>query len=100
MGEYIRISTERLRQDRSAIQREAAEIGKRVEELAQEMQMLGQTWEGAAWQAFQGQAADDLENMRQVCQNLSVYVEHMEYAEKEYKACESQVEELAESIRI
>lgn len=100
MGTYMKISTQRLEEDKAAIQNELKGISQSVEELSQEMQLLGQTWEGPAWAAFQNQAASDIENMQAIYEKLSVYISHMEYAVKEYRTCENQVGNLIDRIRI
>lgn len=100
MANYIKVSTQRLEQDRDSIQGELEGVRRAVERLGEEMQMLGQTWEGPAWQAFQNQAASDIENMQSVCSKINGFLRHMEYAGKEYRACESQVQDLVNSIWI
>ncbi len=100
MSGYIRISTQQLSKDRDALQGEIKEIGGVVKELAEEMQLLGQTWEGPAWNTFQNQVSEDIENMQSVCEMLSVYLSHIEYAEREYRACENRIGHLVDSIRV
>lgn len=100
MPNYIKVSTQRLNQDRDTIQSEMKDISRSIEELAEEMRLLGQTWEGPAWLAFQNQAAADIENMQMIYEKLSVYISHIEFAVKEYQKCENQVNSLVDSIRI
>lgn len=100
MGTYMKVSTQRLEEDKAAIQNELKGISQSVEELSQEMQLLGQTWEGPAWDAFQNQAASDIENMQAIYEKLSAYISHMEYAAREYRTCENQVGNLIDRIRI
>lgn len=100
MGTYMKVSTQRLEEDKAAIQNELKGISQSVEELSQEMQLLGQIWEGPAWAAFQNQAASDIENMQAIYEKLSAYISHMEYAAREYRTCENQVGNLIDRIRI
>lgn len=100
MANYIRISTEQLERDITEIKEELTGVHKTVEELGDEMQALGATWEGPAWQAFQSQVASDIENMQVVCGKIAEFISHMEYAEKEYKNCENQVHDIIAGIRI
>lgn len=100
MGTYMKVSTQRLEEDKAGIQNELKGIGQSVEELSQEIQLLGQTWEGPAWAAFQNQAASDIENMQAIYEKLSVYISHIENASKEYRTCENQVGNLIDRIRI
>ncbi len=100
MAEYIRVSTRQIDQDRERIEAELKGARNAVEELYQEMQQLGQTWEGPAWQTFQRQVASDIENMRNIDAMMAEYMNHMEFASMEYKQCESKMEELVGSIRI
>lgn len=100
MADYIRVSTGNIKRDRESIQNERKGIEQSVEDLYQEMQSLAQTWEGPAWQSFQGQVASDIENMYAVCEMISGFLSHMEYAENEYQRCENQVGSLVDSIRI
>lgn len=100
MADYIKVSTQGIGRDKDSIQQELEGIGQSVESLYQEMQSLGQTWEGPAWQNFQGQVASDIENMQLICEKISGFLEHMEYARTEYQKCENQVGSLVDSIRI
>lgn len=100
MGNYIRISTEQLERDRTEVQEELGGVHKAVEELGEEMQSLGTTWEGPAWQTFQSQVASDIENMQGICGKIAEFISHMEYAEQEYKNCDNQVQDLIAGIRI
>lgn len=100
MAHEIRISTQRLEQDKETIRGEISSITKEIEALAEEMQALGMTWEGPAWQIFQNQVAADIENMQAVCSKITGFTDHMEYACKEYKECENRVRSLVQNIRI
>lgn len=100
MVDYIRVSSERMGQDYSQIQGKLMEIENEITSLGEEMQMLGQTWEGPTWNAFQNQLARDLENMQQISKKLSEFVQHMEYAKSSYGECERKVEQLVRSIGI
>lgn len=100
MADYIKVSTQRIRGDRELIQREMEGITASVEELIRGMQSLGGTWEGPAWQTFQNQVASDAERMKEICVQIGGYLQHIEYAENEYKKCENTVEQLISSIRI
>ena len=100
MSDYIRVSTENINRDRESIQNELNGIERAVNELHQEMQSLAQTWEGSAWQNFQGLVSSDIENMHTVCGKVSGFLSHMEYAFREYQKCENQVQSLVGNIRI
>lgn len=100
MSNFIKVSVQRLNQDRDTIQNDMKDISKSIKELYDEMQLLGQTWEGPAWQAFQNQVAEDIRNMQDIYEKLSVYLSHMEYAGKQYQQCRNQVGSLVDSIRI
>ena len=100
MAEYIRVCTQQIDQDRNRIEEETRGVRSAVEELYREMQALGQTWEGPAWQTFQNQVASDIEHMRGIDIKLAEFMNHIEYASLEYKRCESKMEEVVRSIRI
>ncbi len=100
MSDYIRVSTDNINRDRESIQSELNGIDRAVNDLQQEMQSLSQTWEGPAWQNFQGQVSSDIENMHAVCEKVSGFISHMEYASREYQKCENQVQNLVNSIRV
>lgn len=100
MAEYIKVSSQRIGQDKESILEELKGIEHAVESLYTGMQALGQTWEGPAWNAFQGQVASDIENMQAINGKLSEYLTHMEYAQNEYVQCENKVEQLVSSIKI
>lgn len=98
MADYVKVSVLGIRGDRETIRTEISGIKEEVKSLYEEMQALGQTWEGAAWQTFQGQVTEDIENMQLVEERLAGYLSHMEYAEKEYHNCENQVQMLVRSL--
>mgnify|MGYP001658852378 CR=1 FL=1 len=100
MSDYIRVAIDRIEQDKSTIQSEVEGIRSSVMELYQEMQSLGATWEGPAWQAFQNQVAEDIENMQMIETQIRNYLEHMDYAGKEYKQCSGMIRQLVNSIRV
>lgn len=100
MADYIKVSSERMGQDYSMIQGQLIEIETEIKALGEEMQMLGQTWEGPTWNAFQNQMARDLENMQQISKKLSDFLLHMEYAKSSYRECERKVEQLVQKIGI
>lgn len=100
MSGYIRISTSRLRNDKKQIENDVKAACQEITGLAESMQQLSQTWEGAAWQAFQNQLAEDLENMQQVGKKLAEFLDHMNYAESQYRACEQEVENTVSRIRV
>ena len=100
MADYIRVSSGQIGQDYSSIQGEIKEIENAITSLAEEMQMLGQTWEGPAWNAFQNQVTSDIENMQQIYEKLSEFLQHIDYAKSSYGKCEMKVEQLVKSIWI
>lgn len=100
MANYIKIQTQRLEQDRDAIQDDMGAISALISELYEEMQLLGETWEGPAWHAFQNQVAEDIENMQMIHDKMKQYLSHMEYACREYRQCEKQISSLVDSIRV
>lgn len=100
MSDYIRVTTQNIDNDREHIQNELEGIRSSIEDISKEMELLGQTWEGPAWHTFQNQVAKDVEQMSIVYDKLSVFLEHMEYAGKEYRQCARQVENLIRQIRV
>ncbi len=100
MADYIKVSSERMGQDYSLIQGQLMEIENEIRSLEEDMHLLGQSWEGPAWAAFQSQVDIDLENMQQISKNLSEFLQHMDYAKSSYGECERKVEELVRSIGI
>lgn len=100
MADYIRVSIQQLVHDKDTIQGELGQVVDSIEQLREEMTLLGQTWEGPAWETFQNQVATDIENMQMVCSKIKEFLSHMEYAEKEYRVCEDQVRRLVDEIRI
>lgn len=100
MADYIKVSDQQLGQDYNSIQGQLMEIENEITSLGEEMQMLGQTWEGPTWEAFQNQVAKDLENMQGIQKKLSEFLQHMEYAKSSYGECERKVEQLVQEIGI
>ncbi len=100
MADYIKVSSEHIGQDYNLIQGQLIEIENEITSLGEEMRMLGQSWEGPTWNAFQSQVDRDLENMQQISRKVSDFLQHMEYAKSSYGECERKVEELVRSIGI
>ena len=100
MADYIKVSSQRIGQDRASILGDLKEIKNAISSLENEMELLGQTWEGPAWNAFQNQVASDIENMQLIYDKLSDFMQQMEYAQKSYAKCETKVEQLIKSIRV
>lgn len=100
MADYIKVSDQQIGQDYSSIQGQLMEIENEITVLGEEMQMLGETWEGPTWNAFQNQVAMDLENMQQIKKKLSEFLQHMEYAKSSYGSCERKVKQMVQQIEI
>lgn len=100
MADYIKVSDQQMGQDYNSIQGQLMDIENEITSLGEEMQMLGQTWEGPTWDAFQNQVSNDLENMQEIYKKLSEFLQHMEYAKSSYGECERKVEQLVQKIRI
>ncbi len=100
MENYIKVSDQKLKQDRKDLSQALKEIENSMEELRQAMQTLNDSWEGAARLAFQNQVHSDLETMKLVCRKLSAFLAHMEYAEQEYRSCEAEIGRIVQGIRI
>lgn len=100
MVDYIKVSDQHIGQDYNSIQGQLMEIENEIRTLREEMQMLGESWEGPAWKSFQNQVARDLENMQQIHRRLSDFLQHMEYAKSSYGECERKVEQLVQKIGI
>ena len=97
---FIEISTEALASDRSALETQIQGIRQEMKQLQQEMEQLNARWEGSAKQEFLGQFEEDYAFMEEVVRGLEQYVQHMEYAGKEYQGCEGSVTELIRSLQI
>lgn len=100
MADYIEIDTMALGRDRQTIQSELDRVRTEISRLKEAMVNLGTMWEGPAHDAFMAQFNTDYEFVQEFGNEIGTYIETMEYAQREYQKCESEVNQAIASIRI
>ena len=99
MADYIEIDTAALERDRQTIQSELDRVRTGINQLKDKMVNLGSMWEGPAHNAFMAQFNADYEFIQEFENEIEKYIGTMEYAQREYQKCESQVQQTIASIR-
>ncbi len=100
MQKFIKADTKDMARDRTEMQSEIEKIHKEVDELAEELALLANAWEGPAWETYQMQIAEDVEHIHGICDSLQHFLAHMTYAQQEYEKCEMEIKRLIDSIPI
>lgn len=100
MGRYIEIETRNLASDRKIIEEELKGIKVDLKSLMEQMKELNATWEGPTNRAYQNQVTSDIENLNNLCEGLSQFLNCMIYAEKKYVRCEKNATIYVDRIRV
>lgn len=87
----IEINTDALSRDTGEIQTQINNIRSEMQGMFEAVQELNSMWKGEANSAFNVQFAKDYEIMGEMLQCLDKYAEALQYAQKEYCICESNV---------
>lgn len=100
MNEYVEITTQSLEADKNTVQEEMTQLQNDLKLFAEELDLLSSLWEGPAGRVFRQQAASDIENIQEICEEMKEYIESMEYAGRCYERCERQVTGVIDKIRV
>lgn len=100
MSATITVSGSHMTRDGEMIADKADNITSDINALADAMRSLGGCWEGPAWEAFQNSVAISIEDMKDVCNFFSLYIEELNDAAKVYRRCETQNRDRMRRIRV
>lgn len=96
----IEIITEKLKSDASDMQAQLARVKSDMNKMNNAIATLNGMWKGNAREAFNVQYASDYENMTEVCNIVEKIISGMNTAADKYSACDSQVKDIINSIKI
>lgn len=96
----IEIDTEHLNKDVEALKNLLTQLRKNQTSMEQAMDQLNTMWQGPANQIFNIQFRADCESFANVCTTVEAMIQAMETARMDYEACEEQVSDLINAIRV
>ena len=99
MTDYLKVSTTNMASDISELEGLLKAVPRLIEDLQSSMTSLGNCWEGEAWQAFQGQVSDDIDNMYELYRFLGTFLETFGNAADTYQQTEQSVYDAVHSIK-
>lgn len=89
MSNTITVSASRMGQDREHIGESMERAAAGVGELRDAMLALSACWEGPAWETFQNEVHESLNEMYELYSFFSEYVYRNKESESEYQKCEN-----------
>lgn len=96
----IAVNTATLQNDINDMQEVLEKVKKRTQSMFDEIMELDSMWDGVAHMAFKQQFNQDYQKMVELCNTISSLIFCMQYAKKEYEACEKSIHSIVNSIRI
>ena len=99
MTDYLKVSTTSMASDINELEDLLKAVPNLIEDLQTNMTTLGTCWEGEAWQAFQGQVSDDIDNMYELYRFLSTFLEIFGNAADTYQQTEQAVYDSVQGIK-
>ncbi len=97
---YMKVSASGMSKDEEAIVAQSKGIPDFLQELSESMSLLASCWEGPAWEEFQRQVRYDIQNMSDVYNWLTTYVEVLSKSRESYQKTEEKCCHTIEDIRI
>lgn len=91
MGNYLKVSTNSIRNAAESIEEIAETIPALMAELETAMEQLSSCWEGPAWGSFQENTALHMEMLSDIYEYMSKYVIHLQQASQDYCRAEQDV---------
>lgn len=71
MADIQRVSCNTMKRDAEALEAVLKKLPKEIERMQASMRNLAHCWEGPAWQVYQHQVNEDIQNMTEVYKNLA-----------------------------
>lgn len=96
----IQIDTNRLNSTISDMDVNMNNMNTLINQIYSEIAELDGMWDGSANNAFNVQFQKDSEEFKRICNEISKFIDKMEFAKTEYNKCENKVDEIVRSIRI
>lgn len=96
----IAVNTDTLQSDIKNMQISLDKVKRKTESMFQEIKILSGMWEGPAHDAFMRQFTVDYQKMKELQNVIGKLIDCMQYADKEYIACENEIYSIINTIRI
>lgn len=100
MQNIMKVHVQNIVKDRMEMQLQLEKIYKDTNELFEELALLGESWEGPAWENYQMQVTNEIENIYGICDSLKQFLRQMEYTEQKYQNYNEEIRRLIDSIPI
>lgn len=96
----IEIDTEHLKKDVEMFKNLLSQLKKNQDSMERAIERLNTMWQGPANQIFNIQFRADCESFSNVCATVEAMIQAMEAARMDYEACDEQVSDLINAIRV
>lgn len=100
MAEKIKINTQTLQNDITAVQKDLNQVKKKIQDMQSEVKEMNQMWTGEANKAFNKAFNDDIKAMLQICKSIEGIISYENKAKTEYRGCENRVSEKIDSMKV
>lgn len=98
--EKIRVNINTLGSASSELSNTVGRMNGQADKLFEAINTLNGMWEGEAHDVFTASAAQDAERMKVLISKAKEIADKFDEAKKEYTACESEVSDIVNSIRV
>lgn len=96
----IAVNTDTLQSDINNMQMALNKVKQTADSMFQEINALSAMWEGPAHDAFMQQVAIDQQKMKDIQSVIGKLIDNTQYADKEYIACENEINAIINAIQI
>ena len=100
MGERIKISVNRLKNDAAKVENYIEAIPTLIKELEQSMDQLAQCWEGQAWLEYQNNVALYIEILTDIYNHMGEFTKDLKQAAKLYQRVEQDACSAIDSVLV
>lgn len=96
----IKVNTVSLKNDTDLILKSLNDVKKKMQAMESDVSQLNGMWEGDANAAFNKAFQDDINALKQICDNIQGVIDYETNAKKEYDSCEQKVSGLIDSVSV
>ena len=97
---YMKVSASGMLNDEETITAQSKGIPDFLQELRESMILLSSCWEGPTWDEFQQQVIKDIENMNDVYNWLTTYIEVLSITRNTYQKAEKTGFQAIEEVKM
>lgn len=98
--EQIAINTDTLRGDITDMDKNLSSVKKTADDMFDAVAALNSMWEGTAHDAFLQAVKDDKNAIDELNQTIKELLKCFEYADKQYRSCNQNVNQIIRSISV